>query len=65
MKIKEHIVKIAFGKEVVIALNEGKKLTKEQRKFNLKKFEFPTQSAASYFIKGIEEAVGWTECYIF
>lgn len=57
-------VKIAFGQEVVDALHCGRKLTKDEKKINVKKYKFSSKTKAQYFIKGIEEAVGWTQCFI-
>ena len=57
-------VKVVFGKEPVDKFLNDIKFTQEETQINFKEFEFRTSKEKSAFCKGINEAAGWTECYI-
>lgn len=60
----KHTIKIIFGKEQVNKIHNSKPLTKEELNLNVKGYSFNSEIERIAFCKGIEEAVGWTECYI-
>lgn len=61
MRSNKFIVKLAFGQEVVNALYEGRALTQDEKKINIKQYKFNTETEAKSFIEGVNEGVGWTE----
>jgi hypothetical protein len=64
MKSKGFIIKIAFGREVVNTLYEGRALTQNEKRINLKRYKFNSENEAKSFIEGVNEGVGWSEYYI-
>jgi hypothetical protein len=60
-----HTAKIIFGKEQVDKFITNIPLSKDELLINVKEFSFETKAELMSFKKGINEAIGWTECYIF
>lgn len=60
----KHTLKIVFGKEQVIKIYNNEPLTEEELKNNLKEYSFSSEEEKISFIKGVNEAIGWTECCI-
>ena len=60
----KHTIKIIFGKEEVNKFLLEIPLSKEEKDINVKEYQFATQIELAAFINGINEAVGWTECYV-
>lgn len=59
-----HSIKLILGKEQVNKFLAGTQFSKEEKKINEKKFIFETEVEMKAFIKGVNETVGWTECYV-
>ncbi len=60
----KYTVKIVFGKEQVEKIYTNIPLTDEEIKNNVKIYSFTSKEEKKAFIHGINEAIGWTECYI-
>jgi hypothetical protein len=60
----KHSIKIIFGKEQVNKFLSDVPLTKEEKSINEKEYHFKTQLELDAFLKGVNETVGWLECYI-
>jgi hypothetical protein len=56
----KHTLKIIFGKEQVIKAYNGVALNKEELSTNVKEFSFDTVEEKEAFVKGVQEAMGWT-----
>lgn len=59
-----HKVSIIFGKEQVNKTLNGIKLSKKERALFMKDYSFNSKSEITAFCKGIDEAIGWQECYL-
>ena len=59
-----YTIKIIFGKEQVEKFHNDVKFTSDEMTLNIKEYNFNSHAEKIAFCKGIEEAVGWTECYI-
>lgn len=57
----KYSVKVIFGKEQVLKLYNGHNLSKQEIDTNTKEYFFNSQKEKEAFIKGLEEAIGWTE----
>lgn len=57
-------VTVIFGTEQVNKIHNGFLLTNEEKKLFQKEYNFNSVDEELAFIKGIEEAVGWNECYV-
>ncbi|MCC7521235.1 MAG: hypothetical protein IT220_06335 [Flavobacteriaceae bacterium] len=60
----KYTVTIIFGKEQVSKIFNSENLTNEELKLNKKVYSFDTLIEKEAFIKGIEESIGWSECYV-
>jgi len=60
----KYTVKIIFGKEQVNKIHSIQPLTNEESELNVKEYNFETEIELVAFCKGVEEAVGWTDCYL-
>ncbi|MDI1306255.1 MAG: hypothetical protein PSX42_15615 [bacterium] len=60
----KYSVKVIFGKEQVNKFYNNDLFSKEEIQTYVKEFDFNTEAEKAAFCKGIEEAVGWMECYI-
>ncbi len=61
----KHTLKIVFGKEQVLKVYNGEPLTTNELNINVKEYVFNELKEKEAFIKGINEAVGWTEyCFL-
>lgn len=56
-----HTLKIIFGKEQVLKAYNKESFTKEEEKLNIKEYKFESIEEKDAFIKGLNEAIGWTE----
>lgn len=54
-------VKIIFGKEQVIKLYNEEPLSNDELQNNLREYTFNSIEEKNSFLKGIDEAIGWTE----
>jgi hypothetical protein len=59
-----YTIKIIFGKEQVEKFHNDQDFTTEENAINIKDYSFSTEAEKLAFCKGVEEAIGWTECYI-
>jgi hypothetical protein len=59
----KHTIKIVFGKEQVDKFIANIPLTKDEKEINLKEYSFDSEVEMLAFKKGINEAIGWLECY--
>ncbi|MFZ6037609.1 MAG: hypothetical protein ACOYU1_05130 [Bacteroidota bacterium] len=59
-----YTLKIVFGKGQVIKAFNNIPFTKEELEINVKEYNFNSQEEKEAFLKGINEAIGWTECCI-
>jgi hypothetical protein len=59
-----HSIKIIFGKEQVNKFLSDVPFSKEEKSINEKEYHFETQLELDAFLKGVNETVGWLECYI-
>lgn len=57
-------ITIVFGTEQVNKMHNGLSLTDEEKLIYQKDYYFNTEEEISAFIKGIDETVGWNECYV-
>lgn len=60
----KYSVKVIFGKDQVKKFYNDDLFSKEEEQLYVKEFDFSTEAEKVAFCKGIEEAVGWIECYI-
>lgn len=60
----KYTVTIIFGKEQVSKIFNIENLSNEELKLNKKVYSFDTLIEKEAFIKGIEESIGWSECYV-
>jgi hypothetical protein len=60
----KYTVTIIFGKEQVSKIFNSENLTNEELKLHKKVYSFDTFIEKEAFIKGIEESIGWSECYV-
>ena len=60
----KHTIKVVFGKEQVIKVSNNEKLTDLEELINLKEYTFKSKSEKDSFIKGLNEAIGWTDYII-
>lgn len=60
----KYSVKVIFGKDQVKKFYNDDLFSKEEEQLYVKEFDFNTEAEKGAFCKGIEEAVGWMECYI-
>ncbi len=60
----KHKVKIIFGKEQVNKFLSDVPFSIDEKTINEKEFSFETKSELDAFIKGVNETIGWLECYI-
>jgi hypothetical protein len=59
----KYSIKIIFGKEQVNKFISEIPLSEEEFQINMKKFFFETEPELIAFKKGIDEAIGWMECF--
>lgn len=59
-----HTITVVFGKEQVIKTLNHQTLEADELQANVRLYEFGSIEEKLAFVKGINEAVGWTECYI-
>lgn len=59
----KHTVKIIFGKEQITKIYNNETFTDEELRINVKKYSFNSIEEKEAFINGINEAVGWMECF--
>ena len=57
-------VKIIFGKEQIEKYHNDVKFESDELTSNIKEYKFNSEDEKMTFCKGIEEAVGWYECFI-
>lgn len=57
-------VKIIFGKEQVDKLLNEQAFSESEKELNIKEYYFKTKAEKKAFCQGINEAVGWMECYL-
>ena len=57
-------IRIIFGKEQVIKAYNNLPLSAEELDKTVKEYTFNTLEEKEAFIKGINEAIGWTDCCI-
>lgn len=57
-------IKVIFGKEQVDKHIANIPLTGDELKINVKDFTFKTEIELAAFKKGINEAIGWIDCYL-
>lgn len=57
-------IKIIFGNEQVNKFISNIPLSDYERQINLKEYFFKTKTELIAFKKGINEAIGWVECYV-
>jgi hypothetical protein len=57
-------INLIFGQEQVCKVINNEALSNEEQKINLKSFSFNTIEEKNAFCAGINEAVGWQECFI-
>ncbi len=62
MKYKVNVI---FGKEQVIKLFRNESLSDDELSLNVKNYTFKSLEEKRAFIKGLDEAVGWTEYCIY
>ena len=60
----KHTIKIIFGKEQVNKFLTDVPFTEEEKSINEKEYHFETQLELDAFLKGVNETIGWLECYI-
>jgi hypothetical protein len=60
-----HSIKIVFGKEQVNKLIVNIPLSNEEKAIYEKEYQFETKSELDAFCKGVNEAVGWNEFFVF
>jgi hypothetical protein len=60
----KHTVTIIFGQEPVLKAYKGESFNEEELTTNLKNYSFKSLKEKQAFIRGINEAKGWTECCI-
>jgi hypothetical protein len=60
----KHTLRVIFGKEQVDKIHNNEVLSDEEVKLNVKEYQFEIETEKRAFIKGLNEAVGWTELYI-
>jgi hypothetical protein len=60
----KQVAKIVFGKEQVMKAHNGESFSQEELEMNVKEFVFDTIEERQAFVKGVFEAIGWTECFI-
>ena len=60
----KHSIKIIYGKEQVNKFLSAVPFSEEEKSINEKEYHFETQSELDAFLKGVNETVGWLECYI-
>lgn len=58
-------VKIIFGKEQVEKFYNGIELTKEEKNNFIKEYFFESIEQKEYFLKGMDEAVGWLDFIVY
>ncbi len=59
-----HSIKIVFGKEQVSKFLSNIPLSKEEKNINEKEYSFENKRELNAFVKGINETIGWMDCYI-
>ena len=60
----KHSIKIIFGKEQANKFLNNVPLSEEEKSINEKEYYFETKLELNAFLKGVNETVGWLECYI-
>lgn len=61
----KYTLKVVFGKEQISKIYNNEPFSQEELDNNIKEYSFNSIEEKDAFIKGINEAVGWTECYIY
>lgn len=56
----KHTLKVIFGKEQVAKILNNKVLSEEELNVNVQEYLFETEIEKQAFIKGLNQAVGWT-----
>lgn len=57
-------LKIIYGKEVVNKFLSEIPFTVEEKNINVKEYTFETKKEMDAFLKGVNETIGWTECFV-
>lgn len=60
----KYSIKIIFGKEQVDKFLCDVPFSEEEKGVNEKEYNFETQAELDAFTKGVNETVGWLDCYI-
>jgi len=60
---EKYSVKVIFGTHQVKKFIDGKSLTESEVDLNFREYGFPTKKELDAFILGVNETVGWLECY--
>lgn len=60
----DYKLQIIFGKNEVDKYFAGKPLSQFEKRINSKVYRFVSEEEKNAFVKGIQEAVGWTEYFI-
>lgn len=60
----KHTLKVIFGKEQVAKILNNEVLSEEELNVNVQEYLFETEIEKQAFIKGLNEAVGWTDICI-
>lgn len=60
----KHSIKIIFGKEQINKFLSDIPFSAEAESLNEKEYNFETVDELNAFVKGVNETVGWLECYI-
>lgn len=55
-------LKVVFGKEQVNKIYNNESFTEDELENNVQEYIFNSQKEKEAFLKGINEAIGWTEC---
>lgn len=56
----KHTLKVIFGKEQVAKILNNEVLSEEELNVNVQEYLFETEIEKQAFIKGLNQAVGWT-----
>jgi hypothetical protein len=55
---------VIFGKEQVAKLFARVPFSEGEEAINVKKYSFATKAELDAFVHGLNEAVGWLECFV-
>ena len=60
---EKYSVRVIFGTDQVKKFIEGKSFTESEVDLNFKEYGFRTRKELDAFILGVDETVGWLECF--